>query len=244
MKVNVNIEFKYYLNEAYDNGLKYGILDKNYNIRHPLARCKDYFQDMYWSELTDVHFVKQYGFEWHGGNDSPVSSQKRVNVVLIPDDGHKLKLYKKNILSLLNTIEDHFKIPKSRIYLNENDDDSIVVNYSNKWAKTPYLLSLLFLLMRIGMYYKGEKSIMQVYNWLKNNAKNDVEQPSDKQPLLTLSKTNKWDVLLLTNILPEQLWTDYDTSYYIHDKSGFVSYKFKQEVEVKNGEDIKEMQLV
>ena len=64
MNVNKKIQFGYSLCEANSTGIRYAILDSRGNIRTKLFRCKDYMQDVYWSEILNKDVVEQYGFKW------------------------------------------------------------------------------------------------------------------------------------------------------------------------------------
>ena len=60
MNVNKEIQFGYSLCEANSTGMRYAILDSRGNIRTKLFRCKDYMQDVYWSEILNKDVVEQW----------------------------------------------------------------------------------------------------------------------------------------------------------------------------------------
>lgn len=232
MNVNKEIKFDYNLSEAYSSGIKYAILDAEGNIRHKPIRCKDYIQDLYWSEILNKGEIKQYGFKWDGNNTNPVSKQDKVSVVLISDNETSLQQYKDNLQNLLNIVENTLDIPNSEVINSSSCDKDIIVIYDNKWSEKPYLLSMLYLLMRIGLYYKrNNNDIYEVVDYLIN--KNANLLTNDVQQLLSINKNKKFEELFINNELQEQKWSDYDTTSNIHNNSGIMSFKFKNTV--KNG---------
>jgi hypothetical protein len=230
MNVNKEIKFDYGLNEAYSTGLQYAILDNNGDIRHKPIRCKDYIQDVYWSEILKKGAITQYGFKWDGNNTNPVSKQDKVSVVLISDNGVSLQQYKDNLQNLLNIIENTLDIPNSEVINSSSCDKDIIVTYDNKWSEKPYLLSMLYLLMRVGLYYKrNNNDIYEVVDYLTN--KNTNLLSNDIQQLLSINKNKKFEELFINNELPKQKWSDYKDTSSIHNNSGIMSFKFKNTVE-------------
>ena len=63
MNVNKEIQFGYSLCEANSTGMRYAILDSSGNIRTKLFRCKDYMQDVYWSEILNKDVVNALELE-------------------------------------------------------------------------------------------------------------------------------------------------------------------------------------
>lgn len=224
MKINKNIIFNYELHEAVHYGPQFSFLDKEGNIRNKPIRCKDYYQDTYWAELLSKGKIIQYGYIWDGNTLNPVSKQNRVLVAMMSDSNDNLWKKKKNLINLLNPIEKILKIPKTTIIRSNNDTD-IICSYSNKWSKLPCLLSLYFLLLRLGIYYKGKNNIEEILDWLNTKAVNEV-CVVDKQMLLAIIANNKFNKLLKDKVTITQKWEDYEDSWKVHNFSGIVSYKF------------------
>lgn len=227
MKINTDIKFNYSLNEAYSNGLKMVILDNKGNIKHNPVRCKDYFQDIYWSEKLKKGKIQQYGFEWNGNNKKPISKQKYVYLGLISDDDSILIKNSYSMLKMLNCVENHFNIPFTTLQLDDNKKNNIILKYSNKWSNKPYLLSLFFLLVRSGFYYNLDFNIDSVYKFLTIDILKENILDSDKNSLFKLSKTEGLKEILLNKKKVNINYKNYTTSYDIHNKSGIVSISSK-----------------
>lgn len=224
MKINKEVTFNYGLNEAHSQGMQYALLDDKGNIRHKIARCKDYIQDVYWAEILNKAEVTQYGFKWNGQNEDKISNKTRVSFVLISDNNALTLDDKiKNISNLLTPFEKKFKIKKTK-FLKVNDSNTdIVVDYDNKWSEKPYMISLLFLLVRCGVFYTGKPLVKDVIQWLTNDALNLV-QMADRQSLTTLRKQKKFEKIFYNKIFNDQQWKDYAYSQLAHSNSGIVSF--------------------
>jgi hypothetical protein len=227
MKINTNKKFNYNLVEAYSNGLQMVVLDNKGNIRHKPVRCKDYFQDMYWSEKLKKGNVKQYGFEWDGNNNKPVSKQRYVYLGLISNDSTILIENAYNMLKMLNCVENHLKIPFTTLQRDDNEKKNIILKYSNKWSNKPYLLSLFFLLVRSGFHYEGVFQIDNIYKFLTIDILKKSLSDGDKNSLFQLSKTEGLKEILLNKQKVESDWESYNLVYDIHNDSGIVSISNK-----------------
>lgn len=227
MKINKKIDFTYDLNEAFNKGLRYALLDSEGNIRHKPVRCKDYFQDVYWSELLNKGKIKQYGFEWDGDNDNPISGQEFVNVLLISDEHQNIKGKHFNIQSFLNDVELILNIPNSIVQPSPDDDNDLILTYNNEWSKRPYLISMLYLFIRIGLQYENQG----VLNFLYDKSLLDKVLQNDSSVILNIIKKNKGvskiDILFEEKILPEQNWKDYVELTNVHNNSGIMNFKMK-----------------
>jgi len=85
------------------------------------------------------------------------------------------------------------------------------------------MISLLFLLVRCGVFYTGKPLTKNVIEWLNNDALK-VVQHADKQSLVTLKSQNKFQKIFYNKFFNDQKWSSYYTSGSIHDTSGIVSF--------------------
>jgi hypothetical protein len=233
MNVNKEIQFGYSLCEANSTGMRYAILDSRGNIRTKLFRCKDYMQDVYWSEILNKDVVEQYGFKWDGKNTNPVSKQTFVDILMTPcsESTDSLQEYTDNLKLLLNTLEKalNFEL-RSYVTKCSNDDKDIIISYTNEWSKRPYLISLLFLLMRIGIYYDKDDNLQNVIDFLYSAELKNKMFSNDSSQMLNIRSKKKLEEIFINNNLIEQNWSDYTSSSAVHNNSGIVSYKLlKQE---------------
>lgn len=224
MKLNKSVNFDYNLAEAVSSGgVQFALLDDKGNIRHKPIRCKDYVQDVYWSELLGKGKIKQYGFEWDGSNKSPISKQKKVQVAIMSDGSPSLQPDILNILRLVNTFEKAMGIPLSIAEKVEDNTMDIIVTYDNGWSKLPCFVSLLFLLLRIGRFYDGKADIESVVKWFDGGCKGTTY--SDQSMIMSITKSGKVK-RILEGYVPTQKWSDYSTVSSAHNSSGIVNYSF------------------
>lgn len=229
MKLNKEIKFNWHLVEAYSRGLQFALLDEKGNIRNKPIRCKDYIQDVYWSELTGQGEVEQYGFKWNGKNKNPISKQEKVKVAVMSDNDERLSETMNNLKNFLNAIETHLDIPYTDVEAAEGSDKDIIVTYDNKWAQIPCLISLYFLLLRVGRFYTGELNIEPIVKWLEGVCKGSGIANGDQSMLMGIGKSGKLTRLLIKKDFPNQKWEDYTSVSMVHSYSGIVSVKYDVE---------------
>lgn len=234
MRVNKNITFERGLTEESNPGYRYAILTPNINtngefdITHPLARCKDYVQDIYWSEITKRDVNNQYGFYWKHDNNNKISQQEFVNLLLVPDVNFTLRDKQVNMVNMLNILEKELNIPLTISMNVSNNTEDIIITYSNEWSKKPYLISLYFLLLRCSLYFTGE-TLNDVFTYINDAIKNNKNNlySSTINQLNAILKQNKLQTIFVDKVLPDNNYSDYTSQYQAHNQSGIVSVQFK-----------------
>ena len=123
---------------------------KNQALHTPFM-CKDYLQDILWSEFTGRD-ADAYGLTWKKGT---VKIQKpRHKIALL---GGEVELVDKVqfLEKILNTFEVAQGFKKSRVHPTDNPK-IIVVDFSNEWFACGPLISAFTTIIRISGSYLGE----------------------------------------------------------------------------------------
>lgn len=199
------------------NGWTYQFLDDNYKGIHLGVCCKDYLQDILWSELTQKE-MKVYGqtSTYLGILDK----QEKLILCLTP---YTYDIKEEVILELSLNLEcflNEIELLKNFEFSCVNTDEkNIVITFSKQWIEKPMLFSLFTLFCRFGLYYDG-------------NLEEYISKPDGHQnrPFLDTCdfysiKTNATKILALINnelTMNQKDWTDLTGGNPVHD-SGFFS---------------------
>lgn len=139
------------------DGWAYQLLDDNYQSFHLGVCCKDFLQDIIWSELTQKEMqIYNQTSKYHG----IIDKQDTLKLALYPynfgeysetiDNLEELSL---NLQAFLNEIE---VLKQYNLSLVTCTNNILLIEFSKQWIEKPYLFSLFTLLCRIGLYYHGE----------------------------------------------------------------------------------------
>ena len=141
------------------NGWAFQLLNDNYEGFHLSVCCKDFLQDIVWSELT------QKSMQIHGqksGYKGIIDKQTNLKLVMYP---HKfagvenpkidnLEDLSSNLQGFLNEIELLMNVEELSVVQAINNN--VLIEFSKKWIDKPYLFSMFLLLCRLGVYYNGK----------------------------------------------------------------------------------------
>lgn len=126
------------------------LLDKNNKALHTPYECKDYLQDMFWSENTGKD-VNVYGLEWKAGKFDPKSPRFRLALL---GGQVNLKPIVKSLQEFLNYFDRAQEIELTKVF-ETKDEKVIVVDFDNKWAFCGPMLSAFTTLIRVSGAYKN-----------------------------------------------------------------------------------------
>ena len=173
--LNVHLSPKnlFIYNQVSNFGFAFAMLDEELQVLHSPFQCKEYFQDIFWSEYTG-NPANIYGITWNKGKLN--TSRARFNVVIIGGTEFKLSERISSFKHLLNIFEKARKIPLSKVY-KTTDENNIVINFSKKWTQKPMTLSCFSNLIRLSAGYNGQ-DIMEFFKLL--NLCNDNHYSSEK----------------------------------------------------------------
>jgi hypothetical protein len=218
------------------NNYKFHLID--YETYEPLTvqvKCKDFFQDIFWSEKTKEDVKDIYGFFWKCGTyDFHNKPKLMFAITKLNDYGFGKK--HKNIQELLNIFDKSLNFEPSIVKPDETEKYCVVL-VDSKWIKRPYLSSLLFFITRLGEYYEGS-NILEFLKEISNN-----------NSILNDAIYLRNSLTKIKNILKgyeyNQNWEDYqsfsNTYYIIHNSSGIVNLDTKKYKLIKN-KKIKKLQ--
>lgn len=207
------------------DGWAYQFLDDNYKGIHLGVCCKDFLNDIVWSELTK--------------KSMRVHSQPSSYIGVLDKQEHlKLCMYPRLFNGIQEPIIENIEELRSNLeaFLNEIEllrgfnlstvevhDNRFVIIFHKDWINKIYLFSLFTLLCRVGLYYNGnlEEYLQNPYlpnnkyldncdfYYFKNNYKKVIEVIENK---LTIEQQN---------------WEDINTCgnrpYDVHDGNSFFN---------------------
>lgn len=155
-------EFKYVQVSNY--GFCYALLSPENQYMHTPFMCKDYLQDIVWSETTGMS-SDLWGIKWNKGMFD--ITQKRFRIALI-GGSVSMKSRAKNLQVLLNHFDDAQGIDRSEVFYTQ-DNSIIVVDFDSAgWTFCGPMLSALTTIIRVSPQYKASMSpkeyLEDVYN--------------------------------------------------------------------------------
>ncbi len=198
------------------NGWAYQFLNDDYEGIHLGVCCKDFLQDIVWSELT------QKSMKVHNQPSSylgVLDKQERLILCLYP---HTMKVTNEEIVNMQSCLE---------AFLNEIEllkgfdfsvvhgiEDKLVIEFSKQWISKPYLFSLFTLLIRIGLYYDGN-----LETYIQNPYKTgNIHLDSCDTYYLRNNYQKILDVINNKAEIVQKDWVELELPYDVHD-SGFFT---------------------
>jgi len=202
------------------NGWAYQFLNNNYEGIHLGVCCKDFLQDIVYSELTK-NSITIYGqtSNYTGTFDKQDSLilclyPHTYDLTVISQD--KLIELCLNLQGFLNEIESLRNYSLSTV---EFTDNKFLIYFSKEWIESPLIFSAFTLFCRIGFYYNG--NLEKYFSTLFDNTNNILLDPCDKFNIL-----NYYNTLLIfiydCCIINKITWDDLKTPGQVHS-SGFFS---------------------
>lgn len=177
-------EFRY--NQISNHNFSFLLLDKDLRAVHSPFMCKDYLQDIFWSEYTG-NTAEIYGISWKQGMFDV--SVDRFNMALL---GGKecLKERKEQLEAFLNVFGKAQEIPDCVVH--ETDSMfNVVLEFHKGWVQSGPLLSAFTALIRLsGAYSVGD----DMEKYLKNLSK-FVNEKHDFPKYMT-PDINRMDIAL------------------------------------------------
>jgi hypothetical protein len=204
----------------------------DYETHEPLTvqvKCKDFFQDVFWSEKVKEDVKGIYGFSWKCGTYD-FHNKPKLMFAIEKIGNSKIGTKHKNIQELLNVFDKSLNFEPSIAKPDESKNYCVIL-VDSKWIKRPYLSSLLFLLARIGEYYDGS----EILSFLKEiSNRNDILSDA-----IYLRKSLNKIKNILKGYEYDQKWEDYkkkykDDYFEIHNYSGIVNLNIRKHKLIKS----------
>lgn len=152
IKLELNEEPVYPLkyNQISNYGFQFVLLDKNQYLHTPVM-CKDYFQDILWSEYLKKNTSNVYGLSWEPGRVDFKRGRLRMAI-----DGGAVSMAKRvpYLEKFLNAFEDSLGFKRS-VVIPTTNTKVLVVDFSKEWTTCGPLISAFTTLIRISGLYTG-----------------------------------------------------------------------------------------
>lgn len=188
-----------------------------------IVKCKDFFQDIFWSRAKKSS-SSIYGFSWSHDKNNEVFSRKWLTIfarIKTVKDHNLTTITKeqvKNLKIFLNEFCKALKIPLCTTTL-DSTEKYVVVKFNSKWTTIPYLLSGFFLYVRLGLTYDGERDIVEYIS------KDSNKFLSTNDPIYVKSAMQKIKDMLEGKLDTKQTYDSYINISDVHNNSGIVNYK-------------------
>lgn len=205
-------------------GWAYQFLNDNYEGIHLGVCCKDFLQDIVWSELTQKTMIIYNQTSAYLGI---LDKQETLKLCIYPYLFNGVKEPKianieelaENLNIFLNEIECMRNYGFSIVFA-EQETSRIIIEFSKQWIEKPMIFSLFTMFCRIGLYYNGnlEDYLYNLYTDMTNKPYLDI---SDRGFMLT----NIIYILLFIDNevnITQPDWIELTTSDQVH-YSGFFS---------------------
>jgi len=225
-KVHVDMtpikEFRYC--QISNHKFQYLLVDKNYRALHSPFECKDYIQDIFYTEYTG-HSGEIWGMLWKQG-----MLDMDVEYFKLALHGGSLELEEKapHLQKFLNTFEEALGIPESKVY-GTDDPKIIVVEFNKEWTVNGPLLSAYTTLIRISGGYAGKESPMEYLKELSKYSSWEQTPPNKYPRYITPDVGNLGTSLnrfsaLLKGLRPKHDWNSFNNMSRVHN-TGIVGFK-------------------
>ncbi len=202
--------------------------EKNKALHSPFV-CKDYIQDIFYTEYTGKS-EEIYGIMWQKGMlNTDVSTFK----LAILGTTEEMQERAEDLQAFLNLFEVAQNIPPCKI-VKTNDSKNIVIEFSKEWTVNGPLLSAFTTLIRLGgVYKKGEDAVKYLKSLLQYANKME-KVPLPNYMLVDVNRLNmciKRLAALLQGKRVEHKWEDFQSINQVHH-TGLIGYKNFPEVEI------------
>lgn len=187
----------------------------------PFCMCKDFFNDMFWSNKVKKPITK-FGFKWEPNKHKDVLNRDILSLTIrLRDKINYEKFFEitdkelKGVKSILNKFEKVNKFIKTKVEYSD-EKKYLIISFDNKWSDVPYLLSAFLFIIRLGLTYDGKSDIIEYF---KVTSKEFIS-PNDA--MYFKSAETRIKHLLEGKIDKKQNYEMYD-EHTIHSSSGLVN---------------------
>lgn len=219
------------LNQALSSGVEVAFASPDNEQVSPFAYCKDYLQD---AVQGFVHQKKKtiYGFSYNPEVHAPLCLEKTKLLVTNSND-FDFSFKVKNCLDFLNKFEKQLKIRPTKAYLCFNPPLKYIrpgvflFEGSGRWMKSPPMVSLYSLLIRLGFGHNMELTHMETMEGIvkgKINAYQSVDGDRLKNAWNGIKRIlEKGDRPIFKGKMKDNFPADIDVSC-MHNNCGIVGF--------------------
>lgn len=148
------------------------LTDKGLETVQPISPCKDYLNDVVYCEHMNVQMYA-YGLDYKP--QAIFKSDKAYLAIAIRNHiyGGSYANMEKDIVNLsenlgnlqlfMNHFDAAFKLEPTKVYPC-SVKDVFIIEFSKEWCKYTYTISLFSLLVRLGQFFKNDKTPMEFLN--------------------------------------------------------------------------------
>ena len=135
-----------------NDGWGFQFLNEEYQPMNPPVCCKDFLQDVIYTELTGESLnIYNFKHKYQGF----LKGKELLRLALYwTNDELTVDKFIEPTKNFLNDIEEKLGILKSNVYT-DSTNKIIIIDFSSEWIKKPYLFSFFTILCRKGLYYNG-----------------------------------------------------------------------------------------
>ena len=238
-------------------GIEYAFVSEDLKQIHQLVWCKDFMQDAVYGQVNQKS-VSIYGFIYNPAEDPPLYMDKtRIMVTSWRDANFETKICN-NCIEFLNAVESDLKMLKTSLSKCSGAPATYkksgvwLLDGSKRWMKSPPMMSLYTLLIRIGLVHtlgdSHKKTLRMIkngkllpYNWKEDRInKNGTTHHSDNdrdflrkghRALSMIMKHGDRRLFFrdIKNNYPEKNQNGYSFStHHIHERCGLVGFPKKE----------------
>lgn len=213
-------EFRYIQIPNYD--FTFILLDQNLKAVHSAFQCKDYLQDIFYTEYTGKA-AEIWGIEWSQGM---LEMDVEYFKMALHGGNIPLRSQAKRLQNFLNQFEASLQIPFTKVSPTDNPL-IILVEFSKAWTENGPLLSAFTTLIRLGgMYHSGSpvKYLKKIHEYKHPN-----KQPKGFKQYMFVDISRMDNSLpklaaLLQGKKPVHNWSDFRNINWVHD-TGIVGFR-------------------
>ena len=150
--------------QIYKKGLEFSFVSENNEQCHPFIFCKDFLQIVIFANIYN-RIVSIFNFHYNPRKNPICLKEIRI---LLKNKSDKEFIDKiKNSIDFINQFEKKLQIKKTKFKICE--DNTALLIASKRWLKSPPLISMYMLLIRIGMVHKINKKTDFTINGILEN---------------------------------------------------------------------------
>lgn len=210
--------------EGVSNGFTFTFINEKGKGLHSPAQCKDYFQDLFWSEYNGKP-CDVWGFTWKPGM---LNKDAKAYQLALQEKGSDMTTMSAQLLDFLAGFEKAQGFEYSVVHTT-TQPDTIVLEFDARWTHSAPMISAFTSLVRLGFTYPGG-DIMDYLttlqakanpeNWRKANSAVHRRCLPDAQRLKVIGPRIK---ALLAGTFPTLPYTEITTADGAHN-TGIVGW--------------------
>ena len=144
--------------QIYSKGMEFALVSQDYKQCNPFVWCKDFLQDIVFASLQKK-WINIYDFQYSPYID-PEPCLDKIRLLIANANDSNLRDKIPNILDILHQVEDKLEIKHSLVRecwlppKNYKKSGVWMFEGSKRWIKSPPMLSLYALLIRVGCVHE------------------------------------------------------------------------------------------